>query len=258
MSPVALFKVPVRIRRVSVDRSSAWLAMGWRDLRAAPAIGLAYGAGFVAVSFLLTFGLIAAGLGALVLPLAGGFLLVAPVLVVGLYDVSRRLERGQSVSVAAVLASLREAAARLGAMGVVLTIFMLAWVLIALALFALFFGQAPPPLDRFVTEIVFSLRGAVFLAIGTAVGTVLAAVAFAITAVSVPMLLDRDLDVVSAIYVSVKAVEANRRVMFGWAAMIVLLVAVGMATFYVGLAVVMPLLAFATWHAYRDLVEPDR
>lgn len=256
-SPSAGIALPVRVRKVTVDHSGRWLAAGWRDFKQTPAVSLTYGGFFVVISFVLTFGLVEVGLGSMVLPLAGGFMLVAPLGVVGLYDVSRHLERGAPVSLGVVCRACRARADQIGAMGVVLTLFLLAWILIALTLFALAFHQGPPPLERFLEDVVFSLDGAVLLLLGTAMGAVLAAGMFTITAVSIPMLLDRDIDVVTAMVVSVHAVAANWQVMIGWAAMIGALTVVGLATFFIGLAVVLPLLGYATWHAYRDLVESE-
>jgi uncharacterized membrane protein len=141
-------------------------------------------------------------------------------------------------------------------MGVVLMLCWWVWVQAALFLFMLFFHQAPPPLDRFIEDVVFSVRGIPFLIVGTLIGAAFASVVFAITAVSIPLVFDRPIDVITAIAASLLAVRTNWRTMFGWAAMIVLVTACGLAAFFVGLAVALPVLAYATWHAYRDLVAP--
>ena len=251
------YHFPVGIRTVDVDRSGHWLAAGWRDFLATPRVSLVYGGVFAVVSALLSVGLIAAGLGSLVLPLAGGFVLLAPVLVVGLYDVSRRLERGGEISLRHVFGAFRDNIGQLSAMGVVLLVIWFVWVEIAIVLFAIFFNQAPPPLDQFVEEVLFSLESAPFLLIGSALGATLAAAIFTVTAVSIPLLMDRPIDVVTAIGASILAVRATWQVMFGGAAMIAVFTAAGVAVFFVGLAVALPVLAYATWHAYRDLLEPD-
>ena len=248
--------LPATIRVVPVDASGRWLAAAWMDLRRTPGLSLGYGAVFVVVSFALSFGLAALDLGSLILPLAGGFVLMAPLLVVGFYEISRRLESGETPSVGTVARASYANIGQVGAMGAVLMMVFLVWTLLALVLFALFYGQNPPSLDRFVEEIVFSVRGAMFLALGTAVGAMLAALVFTISAFSLPLLVDRPVDVVAAIAVSAAAVRANGRVMFGWAALIVILTGVGFFTLFFGLAVVMPLLGYATWHAYRDVIRP--
>lgn len=250
-------RLPVTIRRITdIDRSGRWLAAGWRDFLAAPRVSLIYGAGFVILGNLLTLGLWLAGLDSLILPLAGGFIILAPLLVVGLYDVSRRLEVSQPVTMADVFAAFRANLSQLSAIGVVLLIAFLVWIEVALFLFMLFFSDAPPPLDTFVGDVLFSLRGAPLLLLGTLVGALFATIVFSVTAVSVPLIYDRPFDVVTAISISLLCVQLNYRVMFGWAGLIALLTAVGLATSFLGLLVAMPVLAFSTWHAYRDLIEP--
>jgi uncharacterized membrane protein len=256
MSATNRFPLPVAIRTVPIDRSGQWLAAGWRDFLATPGVSLVYGGAFTVVSFLLAYGLISAGLGSLVLPLGGGFVLLAPILVVGLYDVSRRLETRKTPTLADVFGAFRTHIGQLSAMSVVLLILWFVWVEVAIALFAIFFHQAPPPLDQFVENIVFSVRGAPLLIVGTLIGAAFATAIFAITAVSVPLLYERPVDVVTAIATSILAVRANWRVMFGWAAMIAVITACGILSFFLGLAVALPVLAYATWHAYRDIIVP--
>ncbi|TVR95729.1 MAG: DUF2189 domain-containing protein [Rhodospirillales bacterium] len=251
------YRLPVTLNRVEVDRSGHWLAAGWRDFLKAPGISLIYGGAFTVISFALSYGLIAAGLGSLVLPLAGGFVLLAPILVVGLYDVAKRLERGERARLSDVFGAFRENLGQLAALGVALLVLWLVWVEVAIVLFAIFFGHAPPALDVFVQEVVLSARGVPFLLVGSLIGAGFALTIFAITAVSVPLLYDRPIDVITAISASLLAVRSNWRVMFGWAALITLISACAIALFFVGLAIALPVLAFATWHAYRDLVAPD-
>jgi uncharacterized membrane protein len=251
------YRLPVTIRRIDdVDRSAYWLAQGWRDLKRAPVVSLVYGGVFVVVSLALTFGLRAIGLDSLILPLCLGFVIVAPILVVGLYDVSRRLERGQKVHLRDIFGALGESLGQLSAMGIVLLICYWIWVWSALILFMGFFSQSPPSLDAFFEDVVFTMNGALLLSIGSLIGAAFAAVVFSLSAVSVPLLYDRPIDVITAISCSLLAVRENWRVMFGWAALILLITIAGVATFFIGLAVAIPLLAYATWHCYRDLIEP--
>ncbi len=115
------YRLPVSINTIAdVDRSGRWLAAGWRDFRMTPVISLIYGGAFVLISFGLAYGLIAVGLGSLVLPLAGGFVMLGPILVVGLYDVSRRLEREQPAHLGDIFNAFGESAGQLAAMGVAL------------------------------------------------------------------------------------------------------------------------------------------
>lgn len=244
-----------RVRLVPVDRPWHWLGRGWRDLIEAPGVCLAYGGLLVVASFILTFGLWLAGLPYLVLPLAAGFMFVAPLLAVGLYEVSRRLETGAAPTLAEAALAWRRNPLQIALAGLVLMLFHLAWVRIATLLFALFFSDAAPSLERLVDTLLFSGTSLAFLAVGTALGAVLAAAVFAIAAVSIPMLLDRDIGVASALATSVTAVLLNWRAMALWAALIVLFTALGLATCFIGLAIALPLIGLATWHAYRDLIE---
>jgi uncharacterized membrane protein len=251
------YRLPATIRAIDdVDRSGRWLSEGWRDFLKTPVISLVYGSAFVLLGYLLTYGLYVGGFSALMLPLGGGFIILAPILVVGLYDVSRRLETGGDVSLRDVFGAFGDSAGQLSAMGVALLVCFLVWVEVALILFMLFFSTTPPPLDQFLQDVVFSINGAPLLIIGSIVGAIFAAVVFSISAVSVPLIYDRPIDVISAIIVSLAAVRLNFRVMFGWAALIVIVIVGGLVTALLGLAVALPVLAYATWHCYRDVIEP--
>jgi uncharacterized membrane protein len=244
------------VRRAGVEEPWVWLTAGWRDLSSVPVVSLTYGAAFVVVSFLLTLGLWLFGLFYLVLPLAAGFMLVGPVVAVGLYEVSRRLEQGQTVTLADTLAAWRSHRGPIATMGLLLMLFLLAWIWLAFLIFMLFFGPAPPSWEHLVTTLLFTTDGIPFLIVGIAAGGVLAAFVFAMTAVAIPALLDRDIGVLSAILTSFAAVLRNWRLMIGWGALIVVFTAAGLVTFYLGLAVTLPLIGHASWHAYRGLVPP--
>ena len=143
-------------------------------------------------------------------------------------------------------------------MGVLLLFFHLAWMRLAQLLFALFDWHTVPSWDRFMDLVWYSSRSLPFLAFGVACGAVLAAVAFAIGAFSIPYLLDRRAsNMFEAIATSVAAVRLNLRPMALWAALIVVLVVLGMVPGMIGLVVTLPLVAYATWHAYRDVVRFD-
>lgn len=249
---LALEPLPA-VRPVSVDRASTWLGRGFKDFAAHPAIGLTYGAAFAAIGWLLTFGLAELGMGSVILPLAAGFMLVAPFLAVGLYEVSRRVERGETVTLGQSLCAIgrnRE----IGDMGFVLMLIFFAWFQVSMVIFALFFGGSPPALTEFFHQIVLAPQGPAFLATGTLAGGVLAIIAFALSVVSMPMLLDRDVAVLTAMRTSLKAVATNWKNMIGWAATLATLAVLGMTFFFVGLAITLPIAAHASWHAYRDLV----
>ncbi|WP_328702843.1 DUF2189 domain-containing protein [Arenibaculum pallidiluteum] len=238
-----------------LDRPWVWLALGWRDVARAPQVSLLYGAALVPASLALAVGLSAAGMFYLILPLACGFMLVGPLVAVGLYEVSRRLAAGEPVSLGAAVRAYSRNAVQLSLVGLILALALLFWVRTALLLFALFFGLQPPvDLRGFIDLVLFSTAGLPFLAVGTLAGGAIAAAVFAISAVSVPMLLDRDCDVFTAVVTSIRAVTLNWRAMTGWAALIALFTAAGLSTAFIGLALAMPLIAHASWHAYKDLV----
>jgi len=246
------------IRRVALDRPWLWLAKGWADLLAAPRIGIAYGTLIALASLAIVGALFLLEMPYFMLPMAAGFFLVAPLVAVGLYETSRRLESGEPVSLTAALGAILRNRAQLANLGIVLMLINLVWVRIATLLFALFFQGAHPTWGNIIDTIFFSPVSIPFLATGTAIGLCLAVCAFAIGAVSIPMLLDRDVNILVAVLTSLSAVRHNWRPMALWAVLIVVFTVAGMATFFIGLAVVMPLIGHATWHAYRDVVVPAR
>ena len=243
------------IRRVSPECGATWLGRGFADFRARPAIGLAYGGTFAAIGWLLTFGLEAAGMGSLILPLAGGFLLVAPIAAAGLYEVSRRIERGEAVSLAASIRAVWRNA-QVADMGMALLLVFLVWVQLAMVIFALFFGSRPPALGEFGADLLAAPQAAAFLLAGGAVGAVLAALAFSLSVVAMPMVMDRPVSAMTAMRTSLRVVWVNRLEMVGWAATLAFLGFAGISLVFVGLALTLPIAAHASWHAYRDLVEP--
>jgi len=247
-----------RIRVVGMDRPWLWLARGLEDMRRSAPVSYLWSLLFVAVGCALLGGLALLGFYEAILPVAAGFPLVAPILVVGLYEMSRRLERGEPVDVKTPLAAWRRNTSQIGILGFVLGFVFLAWLRIATLLFALFFGtQAFSGVADFASQVVFTGGNIFFLAIGTAVGAVFAVAVFAIAAISVPMLLDRDVSVFTAIATSCAAVRANPRPMLLWAVLVVLFTGAGLLIALAGLVLTLPLVAHATWHAYRDLVAPD-
>lgn len=245
------------IRSVELDRPWLWLAAGWRDFMRAPVVSLSYGAAFSVAGYILIYGLYATGMLYLILPVAAGFTLVGPVAAVGLYDVSRRLEKGQSVTLGSALRAVLPCCGSVAAMGLVLTLFLLAWIRIAMLIFALFFGDREFQGVDFIQSVFFQPHSLPFVAIGTLVGAALATAVFAVSAISLPMLLDRDVGVPTAVAASLRAVNRNPQAMALWAALIGGFTAFGIATLFVGLAVCLPLVGYASWHAYRDLTGGD-
>jgi uncharacterized membrane protein len=243
------------VRRASVDRPWEWLAKGWRDFMKHPGIGLLYGLLIVAVGYVLIFTAWQFERQYYVLPLAAGFMLVAPILAVGLYEISRRIEAGQPVSLGAAIGAFKRNPDQIAYLGFVLMFCHLVWVRVATLLFALFFENAMPSAEGLIQLLLTSRNALPFLAVGTAIGFAFACVVFALAAVSIPMLLDRDTHALAAAITSLRTVRENWKPMALWAALIAIFTAIGIATALIGLAVTMPLIGHATWHAYRDLVE---
>lgn len=247
-----------KIRIISSDAPWAWLSAGWRDLWNAPLFSLIYGAGFALVALVMFLALNNMGSAGIIPILGGGFLLLGPLLAAGLYEKSRVIEKGEKLSLAAIIAVGARSPVGLAYMGVMLVVVFIFWIPIAMVLFALFLGHVGlPPLDQFVQELLFTPNGLALLVVGTVVGAVLAGITYSLSVISVPMLLDRDVDIFTAVTTSVRAVRTNFNAMVLWAIMIAVLMAVGMATAFVGLIITFPLVGHATWHAYRAVVEEE-
>jgi uncharacterized membrane protein len=245
------------VQTVAFDAPWVWLAAGWRDMWAAPLVSFSYGALFAGLAATLTIGLFQFGLEALILPMSGGFLLIGPVVAVGLYETSRRLQTGEPVGIFDITRAALSSAGRLSFFAAMLGFIYIVWLQLAFLLFMFFLGtnQFPPAKD-FIPTLLFTPHGLALLVAGTSVGGALALVAFSISAISVPLLMVRRVDAVTAVASSVAAVTNNAKPMLLWAALIAGFTAVGLATLFVGLVVVFPLIGYATWHAFRDLV-PD-
>lgn len=248
------FDIPP-IRPISGEQPWSWLAAGWRDMVRHPAVSIGYGVAFVLACYVVAALLAYANFVVLLLPVAAGLVFVGPLMAVGLYEMSRRIEKGEPVRVSAIAFVRTRAPAQITFMGLILAFFILAWIRLATLLFALFFGASTPPLPQLLSEMLFTFYGLCFLGLGTAIGTGLAFTAFSISAVSIPRLLVQNTDVVSAIMTSINTVRANFWPMVLWAWLIGLLTAFGVATLGLGLVVTFPLIGHATWHAYRSLVD---
>jgi len=255
--PVSEIPMP-RIHKRDLDRPWQWLNAGWGDLRRAGPISLLYGLACSLAGGVLTAVIWALDWLYLVLPLMAGFMFMGPLLAVGIYYVSRELEAGNKPRLYESMMAWRSNPQQLALMGLALMLFMLAWIRIAQIIFALFFAENPPrPEVEFIVDVFLSAESIPFLTVGSIVGGVLAAIVFSISAISIPLLVDKPANVLTAIATSVAAVRENFWTMALWAWLIVLFIGAGIATFYVGLIVTMPLIGHATWHAYKDLVVWD-
>jgi uncharacterized membrane protein len=237
VAPVPKAVAPGALRR--------WLVAGWHDLAAAPGPSLFYGAVLAGMGFLLTNWFA----GAVGIALTTGFVLVGPFLAIGLYDISRRRELGEAVRLAPTLVAWKANFPSIGFYALALTLLLAVWIRVSVVVVALFF-----PGGRIDWS---SPDGWAFAAAYAAAGSGLALFVFATSSLSLPALLDRrDLDTITAAIVSWNALRTNFAAMLAWATCIVVATALGFATGFLGLVVILPLIGHMTWHAYRESVAP--
>ena len=252
-SPALVESRRFAVRSIPLLRPVGWLARGWRDLVRCPLPGLLHG---------LALAVVGAALIALAHDrfwlLSGaftGFLLVAPVLATGLYAISRALERGERADLSVAVAAWRPEG-RLVVFGLLLAFAGTGWVMSSASLIT---GFAPVPVRTpldFIRVVVLNDHSHLF-EVWLAMGALLAAPVFASSVVALPLLLDRQIGVLAAVLTSWRVVQAHPLPMALWAALLMGLTVLGMATGLLGLIVIAPWLAHASWHAYRDLVSVD-
>jgi len=233
------------------------LGQGLRDFQAVPLYGLAFGALYAAGGIAILSCLTAFSIVYLAYPLAAGFAMIGPFVAVGLYEVSRRREARQPISVPAIWATVRTRS-EIGWMAFVTLFVFVVWMYSVQLLIALLLGlnASFSSLPEFIKLVLTTNEGLLFLAIGNAVGAALLLILFSLTVVSFPLLLDRDVDFVTAMITSVRAVVTSPLPMIGWAALIVVLLALSAMPYFLGLVVTLPVLGHATWHLYRRIIAP--
>jgi len=237
-----------------------WLALGWRDLLMRPAASLLYGLAVFTVSAAVVVGLFAFGWDFILFPAFAGFMVVGPILATGLYEKSRRLATGEPVSLTSMILVRPASGGQILFTGVLLCLLMLLWMPMLLWMRAtviicvLFFGLLPFPGLQHIAAVLFStLTGWALLSVDTAVGALFAAFSFAISAFSIPMLLEERTDALTAMATSIALVWNNPPVMLAWGAIVLGLFLVSLAAGLLGLIVVLPLLGHRTWHAYHAI-----
>ncbi|MFA9440885.1 DUF2189 domain-containing protein [Uliginosibacterium sp. sgz301328] len=240
---------------VEISRPLKWLARGARDMAASPGTSLMYGVFFAAVGYIILNYVSAQPY--LFTAAVSGFMLVGSLAAAGLYEVSRRAENGMHTSLGESLNGLARNGDSLFYFGLILAIAMISWERLSAILFALFYHDDVPNMANFYREVFFSGRYTTFVSAYLIIGGALATLVYVLSAVSVPLLMDRDIDVVTAMMASAQAVGHNLAAMALWAILLVVLMAIGFATYMVGMIFMLPLAGHATWHAYRDLIERE-
>jgi len=229
------------------------LAAGWRDFRAHPAFGLFFAATYIVAGMVLYYALFTRGGAAWLVPAVAGFPLLAPFAAVGLYEVSRRREAGLPMRWKSILGAMRgHGDEQILTMGVIVFVAFGFWLMLAHGIFAIFLAESGIGTESLA--LFGTTAGIMMLLVGGFVGALLALACYAITVISLPLLVDREVDFVTAIIVSLGAVRSNAFVLLAWAAIIAVSLFVAMVPLFLGLFVVLPVLGHATWHLYRRLV----
>jgi len=253
----AVASSPAILNKIGFGDLAAALAGGLRDFRRAPLYGLAFAAIFVIGGILIWVELMIEGREFWVIPMALGFPILAPFLAVGMYEVSRRLEAGEALDFRGIIGVVfGQRHRQCPSMAMVLIMFFMFWVFMAHLVFALFMGLQPMTnvlgnwQDTLLTQ-----NGLTMLAVGTVVGGAMAFMLFSLTAISIPMLLDREMDFITAMINSFQFVTMNLVPMAAWGLLISGLLLAAMLPYFLGLFLVLPVLGHATWHLYRRAVS---
>ena len=240
-----------RLRQVDAGAPFEWIRLGLADLRACPGPSLFYGLCFALAGYLIAW--ILQGQPQYLAAAVAGFLLLAPALSIGIYALSRRRERGEPCALTPTLTAWRANMASIGLFSLVLLVIFIVWARASMFTFALFFTEAMPDLRSMLTQLA-SPENLGFLLAWLAVGAAFALLVFAISVVSIPLMLDRRQDAVTAALASIRVVARNPGAMLMWAAIIAWATAAGLLMGFLGIIFVAPLLGHASWHAYRALL----
>lgn len=243
------------VKTISLSAPFEWLAAGWRDFTAIPALAFLYGLVLAAMSAALFWTLYATGSASSFYVLLGGFLLVGPILGIGLYAASRALETGRKPRFSEVFWVSDAARREQLLLGLLLVFIYFLWTRIAQVIYALSTWRVHFDRAEFLQFILVEPNGQKMILAGLVTGGCVAFCNYSLAAIAAPMLLDRRFDVFMALATSVRSVNRNFFPMLLWAFLIVLLTLVGIAFAFVGLAVIFPVIGMASWHAYRALVD---
>ena len=245
------------VRRIGFGDIVEALIQGLRDFQAAPLWGMALGALYCVAGIAIVLSVTSLGMSYLAYPLAAGFALLGPFVAVGFYEISRKREAGQTASLSDIRTAMT-GRPEIGWMAFVTLFVFIMWMYQARFLMALFFGlnASFSSLPQFIATVLTTTEGLIFLLVGNMIGAFLAIVLFSLTVVSFPLLMDRDVDCVTAMITSVRAVAQSPVPLLAWAFTIVVLLVLAALPFFVGMIMVLPVLGHATWHLYRRIIVP--
>jgi uncharacterized membrane protein len=250
---------PFVIRKIRLSDLSDALRLGWKDFEAVPSHAIILCVIYPVLGLVLFRMVLGYSVLPLLFPLAAGFALMGPFAAIGLYELSRRRERGEEAAAWDAIHVLRAPSfgAMLGLGALLLTLFV-TWIAAADAIYIATFGHAPAAsIPDFAARVLTTPEGWSLIMVGCGVGFLFAVVALCVSVVSFPLMLDRHATAIDAIRTSVRAVMKNPLAMAAWGLIVAALLVIGSLPFFVGLAVVLPVLGHATWHLYRKVVEPD-
>lgn len=245
----------VIVNRADNEAPMRWLEKGFNDFKNNLALSLLYGAFIAAIGIILTFTIELSP--SVILGSITGFVIVGPFVAIGLYDMSREMEFGRKPKLHHALSALKKNTGTLLAFAFALGFLHTVWTRLTGLLIALFFKDLNISRSNLM-EILSEPQTIIFIAIFLLIGAAIVGFTFAVTVISIPMIMHRNVDIVSAAVTSIRVVKKNPRKMLTWAAMIGTLMLIGIATGFIGLIVAFPIVGHASWHAYRELVErPD-
>lgn len=242
------------INELDLSDLKASLALGWQDFRRAALYGLAFALVYVLGGWLIWWATTTKGQIWWTLPASAGFPILGPFIACGFYEISRRLQAGEALDAGIFGVIWRQKDRQIPSIAAVIVVFFLFWNFLAHMIFALFLGNVPMTNVSSSLAVFATPEGMAMLAVGTAVGAAFATLLFSLTVISLPMLLDREVDFVTAMLTSFALVRENPRVMLGWGALIGVMLFVGMLPGFLGLFLVLPLFGHASWHLYRRAI----
>lgn len=250
---------PPNIETIGFADVTAALKAGWSDFMRAPAFGLFFAGFYVTMGIVIYLQLDVLDQSYWIIPVGLGFPLLAPFLGVGLYEVSRRIEAGEPLDWAQVLGVVvNQKDRQFPSIAMVIIMIFMFWVFVAHLVFAIFMGLEPlTNITSNWQDALLNRNGITMLVVGTAVGAVLSFCLFSLTVTSLPLLLDRELDFITAMICSFQSVLQNLVPMLSWGVLISVFMLIGMLPFFLGLFVVLPVLGHATWHLYRRVMSFD-